>query len=394
MNLNIKIPSKISVEILEGILKKISFAPKSVDLLLPISIDYRGFGIVPNLFLVLFTWMRNNDGSIILTINKDDAEEMKNFACSFYGYMILSTFWRHCDILNDKNETIKSQFKDYTSLMHFNIESLSSDLPKESVMIPCYDHYSNEKGLPHWFYPYDFSFSATPSNLENSIYHIFKKLSINYQGRVNRNLADSFDDVVKIIWELLKNTDEHAKKDYLQQSKLLPSSRGLFMRIQKSSKTIFTNNTQHNGLKNYYNSSLCDNEEHNFILEISVFDSGPGLVKRFLGKNWSNFESVNNDVDIVRKCLIKGQTSVITSEGKNKGYGLDEVLRLLYLKKGFLKIRTGRVSLYRDMINTPYKITHDPKEIDLRDWETNSSDEYSEMNYTEGTLITLAYPLI
>lgn len=393
MSSMIKIPKKITSEILEDILKKIYAAPKSVDLAIPTSIEYRGFGIIPNLYLVLFTWMRNKNGNVILSIRKDDDNAIKNFACDFYGYIVLSTLWRHCDIINEEKESIKLQFKEYTSLMHFNIESLSSELPKESIMIPCFDHYSNEKGLPHWFYPYDFLFCETPSNLENSIYHIFNNLTRNYRGRLNKNLSDTFDNVVKIIWELLKNTDEHAKRDYLDKAKLLPSSRGLFMKIQRNSKSVFIESTNHLGLKKYY-ASAFNNEEHNFILEISVFDSGPGLVKRFMGDNWSIDENISNDIDAVRKCLIKGQTSVITSQGKNKGYGLDEVLRLLDIKRGFLKIRTGRVSIYRDLIETPYKITQEPNEIELIDWNKNSSSEYSEMSNTEGTLITLAYPLI
>lgn len=393
MSVIIKIPKKISAEILEEIFEEIKKSPTNVDLSIPTSIDYRGFGLLPNLYLILFTWMRNKKGNVILSIKKNDFNSIKNFGSDFYGYIVLSTLWRHCDIINDEKESIKLEFKEYTSLMHFNIESLSNDLPKESIMIPCFDHYSNEKGLPHWFYPYDFLFCETPSSLENSIYHIFKSLSVNYQGRVNRNVADSFDDIVKIIWELLKNTDDHAKKDYLDKAKLLPNCRGLFMRIQRSSKTVFIDNTKHLGLKKYYESAL-NNEDHNFILEISVFDSGPGLVKRFLGKNWSNNEDINNDIDIIRKCLIKGQTSVTTSQGKNKGYGLDEVLRLLDIKKGFLKIRTGRVSIYRDLIETPYKTTQEPNEIDLLDWKNNSDSEYSEMYNTEGTLITLACPLI
>lgn len=389
----IKIPKKISSDVLEKILERIHTLSDNVDLVIPTSIDYRGFGLIPNLYLILFTWMRNKKGDVIISIKKDDVDSIKNFACDFYGYIVLSTLWRHCDIINDEKESIKLQFKEYTSVMHFNIESLSNELPRESIMIPCFDHYSNEKGLPHWFYPYDYLFCETPSNLENSIYHIFNNLTKNYRGRLNKNLSDSFDNVVKIIWELLKNTDEHAKKDYLDKAKLLPSSRGLFMKIQRNSKSIFIQNTDHLGLKKYY-SSAFDNEEHNFILEISVFDSGPGLVKRFMGENWSLKQDISNDIDAVRKCLIKGQTSVITSQGKNKGHGLDEVLRLLDIKRGFLKIRTGRVSLYRDLIETPYKTTQEPNEVELIDWEKNSSNEYSEMNNTEGTLITLAYPLI
>jgi hypothetical protein len=389
---NLEIPKKITSEKLENILVKLNNSPENINLQIPMDVDYRGFGHLPTLFLVLFTWMRTKKGNIILPIKKNDLNASEAFTLNYYGYTTLSTFWRHCEILDSEGLDIKSQFKDYTTLMHQYIESLSSKLPLDSIMIPCFDHYSNEKGLPHWIYSYDFKFCETPSDLENSLYHIFTKLRANYKERINRNIADSFDEINKIIWELLKNTDEHAKKDYLGQSKLLPSTRGLFMRIQRSSKSAFIEGTSHEGLKEYYNSAL-ESEEHTFILEISVFDSGPGLVKKFLGDKWSQENTINDDINTIRKCLIKGQTSVTTSQGQNKGYGLDEVLRLLDKKRGFLNIRSGKASIYRNLIADPYIETINPADVILNDWQNYSKDEYSIMSKIEGTLITLAYPL-
>ncbi|PJJ07352.1 hypothetical protein CLU83_0515 [Flavobacterium sp. 1] len=390
----IKIPKGITLEKLEDLLVKLDKSVFNTDLEIPLTVDYKGFGILPGLYLVLFTWMRTKKGNIIIHLDIENTESIKNFSLDYYGYVILSTLWKEYDFVNREGVSIKKYFKEHTPSMHRYIDSLSKELPKESVMIPCFDHYSFEKGLSHWFYANDYSFSDTPSGLDNSLYHIITKLSINYKERVKRNFSDSFDSMSKIVWELLKNTDEHAKKDYLGEEKLQPNTRGLFMRIHRSSKKGFIDGTHHEGLKKYYRSSFYQEDADCFLLEISVFDSGPGIVKRFLSSSYNKNLTINEEINVVRKCLIKGQTSVEGTDGKNKGYGLDEVLNLLNTKRGFLKIRSGRCSIYRDLINSPYKLTQNEEEVELFDWVKSSNNNYSEMKTTEGTLITLVYPLL
>lgn len=390
----IKIPKNITLEKLEELLTKIHKSPSNTDLEIPLNLDYRGFSILPTFYLIIFTWMRLKKGKILIDINIDNTEALKNFCLDYYGYIILSTLWKECDFINQQDISIKSHCKEFTPLMHKHIDALSGDLPKESVIIPCFDHYSNEKGLSHWLYANDYSFTDTPSGLDNSLYHIITKLSINYKERVKRNIRDSFDDMSTIIWELLKNTDEHAKKDFLGETKLQPNTRGLFMRIHRSSKNGFVEGTQHEGLKKYYRASLYQEDTDCFLLEISVFDSGPGMVKRFLGSDFSNETTITEEITAIKKCLIKGQTSVLGAEGKNKGYGLDEVLRLLNDKRGFLKIRSGRCSIYRDMIYEPYRVALNTEEVELFDWESSSNKSFTTMKSIEGTLITLVYPLV
>ncbi|TDP04073.1 hypothetical protein [Flavobacterium sp. 245] len=390
----IKIPKGITLEKLEDLYGKLYKSSIDTDIEIPLSIDYRGFGILPGFYLLLFTWMREKKGNVIIQIDINNAEAFKSFSLDYYGYVVLSTLWKESEFINHEGIALKKYFKEHTSFMHNYIDSLSGDLPKESIMIPCFDHYSYEKGLSHWFYANDFSYIDTPSGLDNSLYHIIKKLSINYQERMKRHFRDSFDSMSKIVWELLKNTDEHAKKDYLDESKLQPNTRGLFMRIHRSSKSGFIEGTNHEGLKKYYRASFYQEDADCFLLEISVFDSGPGMVKRFLSSSYNKELTINQEIDTVRKCLIKGQTSVGGVEGKNKGYGLDEVLRLLNDKRGFLKIRTGRCSIYRDLINSPYNNTQNTEQVELFDWLSGSNNIYSEMKNTEGTLVTLVYPLL
>lgn len=387
----IEIPKKINHQIIENLHTTLK-NNVNVDIQIPLKLEYRGFGVLSGMLLLLFTWMRNNKGKLIIPIDQKDNEKLKEFASDYYGYVVLSTLWRHCEIVNEQNESLKVVFREHTSSMHDNIDLLSDDLPNESILIPCFDHYSIEKGLSHWLYDKS-KFAEAPSELDNSLFAILKALRKNYISKVNKNLADSFDSLLSILWELLKNTNEHARKDYLDTIKLSPNTRGLYMRIQRSSKKNFISGTDHQGLKQFYNNSLPESD-YIFILEITVFDSGPGLVKRFLGKNWSEEITMNEEVNTIRKCLIKGQTSVHTQKGEGKGHGLDKVIRLLDEKRGFLTIRSGRASIFRDMTTSRYKATEDIQEVELFDWKTSKIDSFSEMNMVQGTSITLAYPLI
>jgi len=390
MNL-IKIPNKINNDTIEDLLKQVNNASSDSDLEVPVEFNYRGFGIIPSLFLVFFTWVRKCKGKLIIPIDAADNAAIESFVNDYFGYTLLSTIWKSTEIVNTEGVSLKDQCRKYTGKMHNKIDFFS-DLPNESLLIPCFDHYSKEKGLSHWFYINDFKFAASPSVLSNTVYRIFEYLGRIYKNKINTSTTKSLDDLQTIVWELLKNTDDHAKKDYLNQTELSPNTRGVFFRIHRSSKAKFIEHAnKHKGLEKYYNSAL--NEAENFILEISVFDSGQGMVKRFLGKNWTDNVTTEEEVNTIKKCLIKGITSVSGFQGKHKGFGLDNVLQTLDTHKGFLRIRSGNVSLYRDLIESPYIETKEIEKVELKDWQSCKTDYFTKINFTEGTLITMAYPI-
>jgi len=364
---------------------------ESISILFPKHIDYRGFGVIPELLLLFFTWLRNYKGDLIIDIDFNSKSNVKKFIYSYWGYIIVSTAWRHCNIIDKAGESLKSHLKPHTKSFHKAINNLDDKITNETVSITCFDHFSSNQGLSHWFYDSNDNFTATPSGLENSVHLILKAISRIYSKRLTKSLAGSFDSIVRILWELLKNTDEHATQDHLQESRLTPNTRGLFLRIHRSSKANFQKNANHKALIKYYDNSIKDDDQ-SFILEISIYDSGSGLVKNFLGENWKRNMSISEEVDIVKKCLTKGESSIQTKT-RNKGLGLDEVVSLLSLQHGFLKIISGKTILYRDLIEHPKNEITNSDEIVLFDWKNMSSEIFTKQKQTEGTLITLAMPL-
>jgi hypothetical protein len=387
----IKVPNKITNLKVEELLHQVIRSGVDSDLQIPIEFTYRGFGIIPSLLQVIFTWIRISKGKLIIPIDLEDNETIEKFINDYFGYIVVSTIWKSTEIINTNNVSLKDQLRKHTQKMHDKIDFFEG-LPNESLLIPCFDHYSKEKGLSHWFYINNFQYAENPSVLSNTIYRIFEYLGTIYKTRINVNTAKSLDSLQTIVWELVKNTDDHAKKDYLNQTQLSPNTRGVFFKIHRSSKDNFIEYANdHKGLESYYNAALKPTD--NFILEISVFDSGPGMVKRFLGSNWNESVTTLEEVDTIKRCLIKGVTSVTNFTGEFKGYGLHNVLQTLNIQKGFLKIRSGNVSLYRDLIETPYFETDEIDKVELKDWSIYKASEYTKMNFTEGTLITMAYAI-
>ncbi|NIG53924.1 hypothetical protein [Chitinophaga sp. Cy-1792] len=388
----IAIPRRIGFAEIEQVITELDRLTEGCNLVLPRRFEYRGFGIQISLIQIVFKWMRTgSSGALVVPIDQNDPKGLKEFAESFLGYIILLTVWKNVDIINESGESIKLNFRPYTSEMNRKIEFFDEELPNNEIFIPCFDHYSKSKGLSHWLYPDYEKFADAPSVLDNTIYRAFQRLGKIYKGRLNSAISPVEDDIEKILWELLKNTDEHARHDYLNQVTLSPNSRGMSMEIIRSNRKKFTEYANHEGLKHYYENAA--DKQDSFFLEISVYDSGPGLVKRFLGKHWANDIDINEEVNVVKQCLKKGATSVDTWKGKNKGFGLNAVLELLTKLNGFLKIRTNRCSLYRDLIRYPHAEVENASDIVLFDWSTNSETEFTSMNNVEGAVLTMAFPL-
>ncbi|MCK7556557.1 hypothetical protein MKQ70_16645 [Chitinophaga sedimenti] len=338
-------------------------------------------------------WLRNNKGAVVLigeTLNEKNLEE---FVKSYWGYVVIITVWKTHEIINSEGESMKKRLRKYTPNMRDRIDLLQG-LPNSEVVIPNFDHYSKELGLSHWFYFRDFEFALSPSELDQTTYRIMTELGRIYTSSLKLSVKEDFETITRIIWELMANTNEHATKDHLNEATLAPNTRGLYFKIHESNKiNLVTNASDEPGLQHYYESALQEGENKIRILEISVFDSGPGLVKRFLGRAWKEHADLTEDVTTVKQCLIRGQSSVKGPDSMKKGYGLDDVLQLLDKKQGFLKIRTGRISLYRNLIAAPYVATKFPQEVELCDTQTQSANNFTEYPWMEGTQITMAYPL-
>ena len=390
---NIEIKSKVNNKEIENLFVKLnSQNAGEINFAISKETTLTGFGTFPSLIILFFTWLRLKKGNFIIKIDPNNKADLKNFAENYLGYVMLLSAWKHRVIVDMNGNSIRSNFKEFTKEFHKKIDFLT-ELPNDNLVIPLFDHYSKEQGFSHWFYTDTYEFPPSPKSLDNSIYRIFEEVGKIYKARLNQNSQAILDDLQDVIWELVGNTHNHATKDYLNRIELSPNVRGAYFKIHRSTKENFIKDAdEHEGLKEYYRSVLIPGT--NFILEISVFDSGPGLAKRYMGGKWSNELGINEEVLNIKKCLEKGTSSVNGASGKARGFGLNNVLSTLSKKSGFLKIRSGRASIYRDLKKTPHFSIQKFEEIELQDWESGDIQKFTSMAPAEGTIITMTYPLI
>lgn len=157
-----------------------------------------------------------------------------------------------------------------------------------------------------------------------------------------------------LVHELFLNADEHGSIDS-QGNRLRQGIRGMHMRLtnMKSSPEIARNSGDDNALR-FYLASLplhgsFETEEDVTLLEMSVFDTGPGMGLSWLSRTqgasaYTDF-AVADELEAVKTCFKKQAT---TRSSLVRGQGLPTVLKALNKLDAFMTVRTGRTSLYQD----------------------------------------------
>ena len=119
------------------------------------------------------------------------------------------------------------------------------------------------------------------------------------------------------------------------------------------------------------------------LLEISTFDAGSGFAETFRRKPIAGMTH-DEELEAVQTCFGKNQTS----KGRSGfGQGLYRVLRLLKQKNGFLRLRTGRLSLWLDLAASQWNDA-DEKIPDLNVWTTDEP-----LALARGTVVSIFVPL-
>jgi hypothetical protein len=214
-----------------------------------------------------------------------------------------------------------------------------------------------------------------------------------------------------VLFELFKNTHDHARTtanhaiighsvrtlyarhysaDFLKDC--LPKTRGevVYARLNPSEQYAWSALQPDPSVNSGKRALASDG-----LLEISVFDSGPGLAARWHGADTKNLP-VEDELAYVLSCLTKGQT---TSSNRSRGYGLWNVLQELRALRGFIRIRTNRVHGYREFnlgrdasLKTDGLLSGTPSE-DLFDWKKAIAKTPSEYPDVAGTLISVLLPM-
>lgn len=98
------------------------------------------------------------------------------------------------------------------------------------------------------------------------------------------------------------------------------------------------------------------------LIEISVFDTGPGMGLRWLAKKdgVQSYDqiSIDDELAAVRECFEKHAT---TKSVQNAGVGLYTAVNAMAKLNAFMTLRTGRMSLYQDFSTLHAPSSFSPK---------------------------------
>ncbi|HEY9048125.1 MAG TPA: hypothetical protein VIN08_19595 [Ohtaekwangia sp.] len=362
----------------------------TVHVSLPKVLKKQYFGLVPALIQLVSTWVRyEKSGKLLLSVSANpNANEIDELYENEIIYPLTALVWNRNEVydksgmvnlrsaLRDKNREITSKMKSVKAFKGYKLPLIISD-HIAGASLPIFESsndFKNEEEIRE---------SLKPAVNE----------MLNYILSLKSEHNTVLDDLKKITFELMKNTFEWARTDKDNVS-LDPNIRGVIFKFYKNRRRTLVNDFKdHPGVVNYLNSkSLKENTLGElYFLELSVFDSGVGFIDKYKSLHPSTKLS---DVDIVKTCMIKHNTLAQGLEKEDKGIGLDRVLKTLN-KKGFLRIKTATVCLYRDLIANNYLELEkgDVAKMELFDWKNESNSKYTYFPSASGSVITILYPL-
>jgi hypothetical protein len=207
--------------------------------------------------------------------------------------------------------------------------------------------------------------------------------------------ADVRKPLGTILHELFKNTHEWARTNAYGAA--LPRSvRGLLAQGHSWAEGEVREVAQGSeALAEYLGYRPFHSEEGRWrFLELSIFDSGIGLARRWLSGNAGREidlgqVSLDDEYRACTDCFLRWNSS--TGQG-HKGLGLHEVMQTLSGLRAFFRVRTGRLSLYRNFVERPYP---EPAPAGARlfaDWSAHWG-ALTACALAEGTLYTMLIPI-
>ncbi len=151
--------------------------------------------------------------------------------------------------------------------------------------------------------------------------------------------TQNLNPIKEIIYEILNNTDKHARRD-IKQALIPKNIRGFFLNfydLNDNNRQSFVDNQPEYG---YFLKNVME------VLVISIFDSGEGIVKKYIETTSDKKEEEMSSEDkknILLKVFLPKTTS---SKVPNSGMGLTYTKKNIKKLKGLLSIKTNTLEYF------------------------------------------------
>lgn len=398
MEIIIKIKSNTRLNDVDNLYQTLYSAIKkknTISLQIPKSFSRNFFSITSSLIQFTATWIQSGFAKrLLLNIENYDPETLEKLYEQEFIFPIIALVWNDVTIEDLKQNNLRPYLRRFQNDYILKMRRIEAMKKGEKMLLASFDHFDNATGLLPYFETSK-DFIGKEDDLKYSLRKPFMESILKYTKSYFQNSLDKvYDDFIGIIYELIKNTQEWGKEDVFNIP-ITPNIRGLFVKFYKRGrKKLIEEYTDESAIVDFFsNETTIKSNKYDevYFMEISVFDGGSGFVKKFI----NDTDEILDDVSIIKKCLIKNQTSSVGIFKREKGKGLDRILQILDSGNGFLRIKTDKYCLYRNLVKEPYKDVENGnyEQMELFDWNSNSTTNFTTLQYSSGSVISLLYPL-
>ncbi|PKK37216.1 hypothetical protein BWI96_07670 [Siphonobacter sp. SORGH_AS_0500] len=205
-----------------------------IDIELPVRFESRSLGIEAIIYQLVITWSRAfREGNIIINLDIKKNPDVTNLYENEILFTIITYSWNRHKILDNKHEIIpRESLKSINA--DINLKMLKAEILKgNKLLLTSFDHLPKNRGVLPCFEPngvyIDNEFQLA-ENLQNSLMKI-----VNFSNTTKSIYRKLGMNVINIIYELMKNTNEWAKTDE-NSVPLDPNVRGLYMQFFKKTR--------------------------------------------------------------------------------------------------------------------------------------------------------------
>jgi glycerol-3-phosphate cytidylyltransferase-like family protein len=382
--------------------QQVVHAKEEATLRLPSQLKHVGrWGSEIALIQLISTWARKHgDSAVIKSFSNDtDSQTSREKQFSDYGnrlYGAAALYFTGKVISNQgtdiKKETWEDRFADLCKAMdQCDISSPSSvkaTYPKsgDKVAAQFLCLHGNEYEFPHALYN-EPTRSTGLINRENFNSLVNSALSANNDFNEFVEKKENLKPLLaSLLYELFENTDEHgyekvgSSESYKKNLRALSIKSHTYDLASTNLDVIRTNNPRFNSYLDFCTDQFIKRDRKVMrFLEFAVIDCGAGMAQRITGVPLTHID-INEEYKRTAECFKKGVTS---KSSTSRGIGLDEVWNALTNLNGFIRLRTGRTSLFQ----TFHDLNLDSKKS-FKKW-TNE-----ELEQVEGTAITVVIPCV
>lgn len=362
------------------------------DLLVPSSLKHSQFGGRVAYLQLLLTWARRCPGNRILLYPNT---KLENFIK--YDHGLVAALLGNPVYERGANICLTSAIDPLLRRRLKAMQTVDGAQRGQKVFFVCADHANHfaPRRLHHPSIAPSFELRKSDDDFGDFARDVLNAI---VRERLSRRIR--FDeqivmDMGSVLKELLQNAEDWGTRD-AEESGLVPSIRG--MRLEQHSHSHNLHEDFVTGipvLQQYLaHPEVAGTGPQQEIVEVSVFDGGPGIVARRMkldGLAWDCHRGTNIDVRIEHDQMVQCiRLHYSSNPGTHRGVGLDQVMQMLSKLRGFLRIRSGRLALQRDFVAEPYHGTM-KEEPFLSDW--TGLHEPVEAPMIVGTAFTMLFPV-